>query len=220
MKPKILITRKLPEKVIRYAKQYFQVEMWNSETKPIPRNILLEKVENKDGLLCLLTDNIDDEIFKCALNLKVIANLAVGFDNIEVNLAKKHNVIVTNTPGILTETTADLSFGLLIATARRMFEANTYIRENKWKTWSPFQLTGMDIYKANMGIIGMGRIARAFVKRAKGFNMNIKYFNRSRKLDVEEEDNISFSSFDEILETSDFICIFIPYSKDVHHLIS
>ena len=151
--------------------------------------------------------------------MKVIANLAVGFDNIDVDLAKRKGIIVTNTPGILTETTADLTFGLMLATARRMIEANNFIKEGKWGSWSPFQLTGSDVYNAKLGVIGMGRIAQAFIKRASGFEMKISYFNRSRKINLEKKYGMSFTSLDNLLITSDFICLFIPYTKDSHHII-
>jgi len=220
MKPKLLITRKLPEEIIDKAEKNFEVIIWDNELTPIPDEVLSEKIEQVDGLLCLLTDNINKEVLNRAKNLKVIANLAVGFDNIDVNSAKRKGIIVTNTPGVLTDTTADLTFGLMLATARRMVEANNFIKKGEWGSWSPFQLTGNDVHNAKLGVIGMGRIAQAFIKRAKGFDMDICYFNRSRKIRLEEKFGIYFKPLEDLLITSDFICLFIPYTKDSHHMIS
>src|SRR5690625_7932878 len=161
--------------------------MWSKEDEPVPRKILLQEVEQVDALLSMLSDDSNDELFQHAPNLKIVANLAVGFDNINLADAKKHDVVITNTPDVLTETTADLTFGLLMATGRRLIEAMDYIREDRWTDWSPFLLAGKDIHHQTIGIVGMGRIGRAVARRAKGFNMPILYNNRSRNEEAEEE---------------------------------
>lgn len=219
MKPEVYITRKLPESIVKKIEEVCNVKMWAEENEPVPRDVLLREIEKVDGLLSLLTEEVDCEVLSRAKKLKVVANMAVGYNNIDIAEATKRGVIITNTPGVLTETTADLTFALLMSTARRIVEADTYLRNGKWKTWSPMQLTGLDINGATLGLIGMGRISKAVVKRAKGFNMNILYYNRSRKLDTEKEFNITFSGLEALLERSDFVCILLPYSSEVHHLI-
>lgn len=220
MKEKIYITRKLPASVLEILGERFHVDMWEKEEEAVPRDVLLEKVKDTQGLLCMLTETIDEEVMKAAPNLKVISNMAVGYNNIDVEAATQRGITVTNTPGVLTETTADLTFALLMATARRLMEASDYLRDGKWETWSPMQLTGMDIHGATLGIIGFGRIGQAVARRAAGFGMNILYYNRSQKPDAEKETGARFSEFKDVLKESDFIIVLLPYSKEVHHLIS
>ncbi|WP_040978558.1 2-hydroxyacid dehydrogenase [Oceanobacillus jeddahense] len=219
MKPNVYITRKLPESIVKKIEEVCRVRMWEEEGQPVPREVLLREAEQADGLFCLLTEEIDQEVLNAAKKLKIIANMAVGYNNIDIEEATKKGIIVTNTPDVLTETTADLTFALLMATARRILESNTYLKEGKWKTWSPMQLTGQDIYGAKLGIIGMGRIGKALIERAKGFNMDVSYYNRSRKLDVEKEFDITFLDKESLLKESDFVCILVPYSPEVHHFI-
>lgn len=217
---KIYITRKLPEAIVEKLSAEFDVSMWEESETVVPREILFEKVKEVDGLLCMLTETIDRKLLETAPNLKVISNMAVGYNNIDIEAATEKGIAVTNTPGVLTETTADLTFTLLMATARRVVEASQYLREGKWKTWSPLQLTGMDIHGATLGIIGLGRIGEAVARRAKGFNMHILYNSRTRKKDKEQELGIYFAELETLLRESDYICLLLPYSKDVHHLIS
>lgn len=219
MKKKVYITRKLPQVIYKKLADKFEVKMWDKTDQPVPREILIEEVKEMDGLFCLLTETIDQVVIENAPKLKVIANMAVGYNNINIQAATEKGIIVTNTPGVLTETTADLTFALLMATARRVVEASDYLRNGEWKTWSPMQLTGQDIYGATLGIIGMGRIGQALVKRAKGFDMNIIYYNRSRKPAMEKEMGIQYMELKELLQASDYISILIPYSSEVHHLI-
>lgn len=220
MKEKIYITRKLPSSITDRLEENFQIDMWDKEEEAIPRNILLKKVNDAQGLLCMLTETIDEEVMEAAPSLKVISNMAVGYNNIAVDEATERGILVTNTPGVLTETTADLTFGLLMAAARRLVEASDYLREGKWQTWSPLQLTGMDIHGATIGIIGFGRIGQAVARRAKGFNMDILYYNRSRKIEAEEEIGATYAGFDIVLKKSDFVCLLLPYTPEVHHFIS
>jgi glyoxylate reductase len=219
MKPKIYITRKLPDQILTQVRELFAVSMWEEEEKPVPYEVLEKEIQDVDGLLCLLTETIDESLIMKAKKLKVIANMAVGFNNIDVESATKHGIMVTNTPGVLTETTADLTFGLLMASARRLVEASDYLKNGDWKTWSPMQLTGQDIHGATLGIIGLGRIGEALAKRAKGFDMEVLYFNRSRKYEQEEKLGITYSSFENVLKESDFICIMVPYTPDTVNLI-
>ncbi|RWR09651.1 D-glycerate dehydrogenase [Siminovitchia fortis] len=220
MKEKIYITRKLPAGIVKKLEGEFNIDMWDQEEEAIPREVLLEKVKDVQGLLCMLTETIDEEVMDAAPGLKVISNMAVGYNNIDVDAATNREIVVTNTPGVLTETTADLTFALMMATARRLVEASDYLRNGKWETWSPMQLTGMDIHGATLGIIGFGRIGQAVAKRAAGFGMNILYYNRSQKPDAERETGARFAELNDVLRESDFISILLPYSEEVHHLIS
>ncbi|SEA34821.1 glyoxylate reductase [Thalassobacillus cyri] len=220
MKPKVYITRKLNDRVVKKIEEACEVKMWEEEEVEIPREILMKEAQEVDGLLCMLTENIDDELLSCTRNLKVVSNMAVGYNNIDITAAKNRGITVTNTPGVLTETTADLTFTLLMATARRIVESSDYLRKGKWETWSPMQLTGQDIHGATLGIIGMGRIGEAVIKRAKGFDMNIIYHNRNRKYDIEEELGVVYAGLDELLRDSDFACVLTPYTSETHHLIS
>jgi glyoxylate reductase len=214
MKPFIYITRKLPEAVVAPLIKNFEVEMWKREDAPVPRDILLKKAEKASALLTMLSDKVDRELLQDASQLKVVANLAVGFDNIDLEAAKEKGVTITNTPDVLTETTADLTFALLMATARRIVEADRYIKEGKWKSWSPLLLAGMDIHHKTIGIVGMGSIGEAVARRAKGFNMEVLYHNRSRKSEAEETLGARYVSFDDLLVLSDFVVVLAPLNEE------
>ncbi|MGE6256645.1 2-hydroxyacid dehydrogenase [Heyndrickxia sporothermodurans] len=219
MKRKIYVTRKIPASIYDQLVQHLDVKMWEEEDIPVPREVLLKEIKDVDGLFCTITETIDEKMISHAENLKIISNMAVGFNHIDVKFANKKGIVVTNTPGVLTETTADLTFALLMATARRVVEASNYLRNGEWKSWSPMQLIGKDIYGATIGIIGMGRIGQALARRAKGFGMKILYYNRSRKLEIEKELGAEYCDLDTLLETSDYVSILIPYSPDVKYLI-
>ncbi|WP_129729811.1 2-hydroxyacid dehydrogenase [Ectobacillus funiculus] len=219
MKPKVYITRKIPNEIVSKIEAVCEVRMWQEEEKPVPREVLEKEIADVDGLFCLLTESIDQALLDRAHALKVISNMAVGYNNIDVEAAKKRGIRVTNTPGVLTETTADLTFALLMSTARRLVESTEYLRSGKWETWSPLQLAGQDIYGATLGIIGMGRIGEALARRAKGFNMNILYYNRSRKPVVEKELGLQYTEMDELLQEADFVCIMTPYTPETNNLI-
>lgn len=219
MRPNVYITRRIPDSTLEKISEVCQVEMWEEEDVPVPRAVLEEKIENIDGLFCLLTETIDEALLQKAKQLKVISNMAVGYNNIDVAAATEKGIFVTNTPGVLTETTADLTFALLMATARRIVEASDFLREGSWKTWSPMLLTGQDIYGATLGIIGMGRIGESLAKRAKGFDMRILYHNRSRKEEAEKTWGIEYADLDSLLRESDFVCVMTPYTEETRNLI-
>lgn len=220
MKTKIYITRKIESQVLRKLEEAYDVTMWSEEDVPVPRDVLLREVKKVDGLLCLLTESIDQEVLRTGKHLKVVSHMAVGYNNIDVDYATKQGIAVTNTPGILTETTADLTFALLMATARRLVEANTYLREDKWKTWSPMLLTGLDIHEATLGIIGLGRIGEAVAKRAQGFDMKVIYHSRTQKPQVENKYNLEYVSLESLLKQSDFVVIQTPLTSETKDLIS
>lgn len=218
MKPSIFITRKLPQAVIEPLNAEYQVEMWEKEDVPVPRDVLLKKAGSASALITMLSDQMDGELLEHAPSLKVVANLAVGYDNIDLQAAKEKGVIICNTPDVLTDTTADLTFGLLMAAARRIVEADRYIKEGRWKSWSPLLLAGADIHHKTIGIVGMGSIGETVAKRAKGFDMNILYHNRSRKPEAEEGLGAVYVSMDELLAQSDFVVVLAPLTQETEGL--
>lgn len=217
---KIYITRKLPEEVVQPLREKFTVRMWEEEDMSVPVDVLKREVAQADGLWAMISDQITREVMEGAPNLKVISNLAVGYNNIDVEAARELGITVTNTPDVLTETTADLAFALLLATARRITEAETVLRSGEWKSWAPMQLTGMDIFGATLGVVGMGRIGEAAARRAKGFNMDVLYHNRTRKLEIEEKHGFEYAELDELLVKSDFVLLFAPLTEETRNMIA
>ena len=165
--------------------QVAEMEVWPQES-PLSYEVLLEKVRDAEGLLTLLTDRIDAALMAAAPKLKVVSNLAVGYDNIDIPEATRRGIVVGNTPGVLTETTADLAFALLMAAARRVVEADSYTRKGQWQSWGPMTLLGQDIHHATLGIVGLGRIGAELAKRARGFNMKVLYYDKIRRSEPEE----------------------------------
>lgn len=219
MKPVIYVTRKLPEEAVLSLKEKFEVRMWTSANESVPRDVLLQEVANADALWSVLADTIDQEVFDAAPKLKVVSNLAVGFNNIDIEAAKEKGIIVTNTPDVLTETTADLAFALILATARRVTEAESELRKGNWTSWSVMDYTGMDVGGATLGIIGMGRIGEAAARRAKGFDMRVLYHNRRRKTESEEKYGFEYANLDELLQESDFVLVFAPLTPETKNMI-
>lgn len=213
-RPRIYITRKIPKETIKAFEDSFEIKMWEKEDEPVPRDILLAEIRQTDGLLCVLSDNINQELLNEGSHLKVVANLAVGYDNIDLDAAKQYGIAVTNTPDVLTETTADLAFALLMATARRIVEANHYIEEDQWNNWSPYLMAGSDIHHQTIGIVGMGRIGEAIARRAKGFGMSVLYHNRSRKYEAEKKLQATYVPFDRLLSEADFVVSVVPLTKE------
>jgi glyoxylate reductase len=218
-KHKIVVTRKIPEVALRLLKENGEVYVWNSEVEPIPYLTLLEEIKDAAGLFTNVGDRVDKELLEHAPKLKVISTMAVGYDNIDVKDVAKREILIGHTPGVLTETTADLTFALLMSTARRVVEGSNYVRQGFWKSWGPMLLTGQDIYGATIGIIGMGRIGEGVARRASGFNMNILYHNRSQRPLIEESLNARYCSLDELLQESDFVVLLAPGSSNTRHMI-
>jgi len=218
-KPKVYVTREMPERGLRIIKDSFEAEVWPDYVPP-PKKIIIQKAAHVDALATLLSDKIDAEVFDAAPNLKIVAQMAVGFDNIDVSEATKRGIYVTNTPGVLTETTADFAWALLMAIARRVVEADKYVRTGKWKVgWHPMMMQGRDIYGATIGIVGLGRIGCAIAKRAKGFNMTVLYYDVIRRPDFEKEFNIQFTQLDTLFQKADFVTINVPLTKETYHLV-
>lgn len=218
---KVYITRRIPEPGIEMIRKEHEVEI-NPYDRVLTREELLQAVKGKDGILCLLTDKMDAEVFDAAgPQLKVVSNYAVGYDNIDVNEATKRGIVVTNTPGVLTETTADLAWALIMSVARRIVEADKFTRAGKYEGWAPMLFLGQDVYGKTLGIIGMGRIGQAVARRAKGFNMKVLY-NDIRRIpeELEKELNATFASIDEVIENSDFVSLHTFLSPETYHLIN
>lgn len=219
VRPKVYITRKIPEPVLTKIQHLCDVSMWEKENTPVPREVLEREITKADGLFCLLTENIDEALLQKAERLRVISQMAVGYNNIDVDAATRRGIVVANTPGVLTETTADLTFALLLATARRVVESADFLRRGEWKTWSPMLHTGQDVFGATLGIIGLGRIGEAVARRAKGFDMKILYHNRNRKPEAERALGVIYADLDSLLKESDFVCVLTPYSPETKDLI-
>lgn len=219
MKQRIFITRALPEEAVAPLREQYEVSMWEEAGTPVPRDILLKEVASAHGLWAMLSDTIDREVFDHAKELRVIANLAVGYNNIDLTEAKARNIIVTNTPDVLTETTADLAFGLMMMTARRLGEAERDVRAGEWKSWLPMGYVGMDLYQATVGIIGMGRIGEAFARRARGFEMNVLYHNRTRRYESESMYGFVYAELDDLLRQADFVVLLAPLTDETRGLI-
>lgn len=207
------VTRAIPDAGLAMLRQKVQVVLWEQELPP-PRDVLLREAARADGILCLLTDKIDEELIAGAARLKVISNYAVGHDNIDVAAATRRGIMVTNTPGVLTETTADLAFALMMAVARRIVEGEKYARGGRWKTWHPTLLLGQDIFGSTLGLVGLGRIGSAMAKRARGFEMRVIYYDVKRNPDAEHKLGISFVEFEDLLRQSDFVSIHVPLTAE------
>lgn len=216
-KPSVFITRKIPGDAVKNLETLAAVETWPEEMPP-PYEVLLKKISQIDGILTLLTDRIDANLISHAgPRLKVISQCAVGFDNIDVKAATVKGIPVGNTPGVLTETTADFTWALMMAAARRVSEGDREVHAGLWRAWGPDVLTGYDLYGATLGIIGFGRIGKAVARRAKGFNMRVLYHDPQCEPDAGIE--AECVSMDELLAESDFISLHTYLSKETYHLI-
>jgi len=217
MKPKAYVTHKVPAAGITMLRQECEVEVWEGDL-PVPRDVLLEKVRDSDGLYCLLTERVDQELLEAAPRLRVISNMAVGYDNVDVAACTARGIPVGNTPGVLTDTTADLAFTLLMAAARRVVEGVDYVRSGQWKTWEPMLLMGVDVHGATLGIVGLGRIGRAVARRARGFDMRILCYD-PYVADAETVSGTTSVDLDTLLAESDFVTLHVPLTETTYHLI-
>jgi len=218
-RPRVYVTRRLPQPALDIIRPIADFTLWDREDVPPSRQVLLREVTQVDGLLSLLTDRIDGEVMDAAPRLRVVSNFAVGFDNIDIPAATQRRIVVTNTPEVLTETVADFAFCLMLAAARRLVEGDRYARDGKWKTWEPLLLAGQDMYRATLGLIGLGRIGSAVARRAKGFEMRVMYYDPFRREDLEQSLQIEYRPFTDVLRQADFISVHVPLSEQTRHLI-
>jgi glyoxylate reductase len=217
MPEKVLVTREIPEAGLNLLGDFDVTVLFE---RPPTRDELLEAVRGASGVLATATEKMDGAVMDAAgEGLRVVANMAVGYDNIDVGAAKERGIIVTNTPGVLDETTADVAFMLVLAAARRLGEGERLLRAGRWEWWGPKQLRGLDVWGKSLGIVGMGRIGRAVARRAKGFGMEVLYHNRSRNEDAEKELGARHLDLDALLRESDFVSIHTPLTAETHHLI-
>jgi glyoxylate reductase len=216
---KIYVTRQLPEAALSLLNGCGDLRVWEPD-EVIPRAVLLREVQQTDALLCMVTERIDEELLAHAHRLRIVANMAVGYDNVEVPALTRRGIVLTNTPGVLTETTADLVFTLILGIARRIGEAERIVREGRWRSWSPFSFLGRDVHHATLGILGLGRIGMEVAKRAKGFDMRVLYANRSRNREAEEELGCMPVDLPTLLRESDFVTVLVPLTADTRHLLS
>ena len=220
MKTKVFVSRKLPEPALSIVMQNCDAEVWMEELPP-SYETMLDKVQGVDGLLCLLTDKVDGNLMDAAgKQLKVISNCAVGYDNINILEAIQRGIPVGNTPGILTDTTADFAFALLMAAARRVVEGDTYVREGKWQTWGLTLLLGQDIAGATLGLVGFGRIGKAVARRATGFGMRVIYHDPIKDDPEAQALNAEWVELETLYAESDFVSIHTPLNDETKYLIN
>ena len=219
-RPKILSTRPLFEAARRILDASCEVDYWTNPER-ISREELLRRVQDKEGLVCLLTEKVNDELLAAAPKLRIAANIAVGFDNIDVLACTRCGVAATNTPGVLDETTADFAWTLLMAVARRIGEGEQLARSGNWKGWDLDQLCGTDVWGKTLGILGFGRIGRAVARRAAGFQMKVLYHDAMRAPEaVERELHVEYREFNALLAESDFLSVHVPLLAETHGLLS
>lgn len=218
MKPKVLVTQPVPEEVKRYLEPHCDADYWEEE-KAMPREMLLSRLGDVEGLMTT-GGSIDDELLEAAPRLKIVSNISVGYNNFDVEAMKKRRVWGTHTPHVLDETVADLIFALILSAARRIPELDRVVKAGRWKKGYHSDYFGVDVHHANLGIVGMGRIGEAVARRAAmGFGMNVFYYNRNRKPEAERELGVKYASFEDILQTSDFLMLMTPLSEATFHLM-
>ena len=219
MKPKVLVTREVFDETLDFLVRHCEVES-NQQDVPFDPEALARKLAGKDGVVCCLTDRIDVKLLERCPGLKVVANIAVGYNNIDLAACTARGVMATNTPGVLDDSTADLAWALMLGAARRLTELERRVRAGEWKGWRLKQWLGVDVHHATLGIFGMGRIGQAIARRAAGFEMKVLYHNRKRLAsDIEKRLNAAYVTKDELLRQCDFVVLQVPYSPETHHMI-
>lgn len=219
MKPRVYITRLLPGEPLKGLTDLLDVKFWPKEDEAVPRRVLLDAVRGVDGLLSMLTDPIDEQLLEAAPDLKIVANMAAGYDNIDISACTSRGVMVTNTPEVSSEAVADLALGLLLATARRIPEAQNELLRGRWKTWSPTFMEGRAVHNRTIGILGLGRIGSALARRAAGLSMKILYWDKYRNEEAEKSLGARFTGFEHLLKEADFVVVLLPLTEDTRGLI-
>ena len=219
MKPKVQVTREVFDETLAFLAQHCEVES-NQEDIAYSPDVLASKLADKDGVMCALTDRIDAGLLERCPRLKAVANIAVGYNNIDLAAGTARGVRATNTPGVLDDSTADLAWALMLGAARRLTELERRVRAGEWKGWRLKQWLGVDVHHATLGIFGLGRIGQAIARRAAGFEMKVLYHNRKRvAAEIEKRCNAAYATKDDLLRQSDFVVLQVPYSPETHHLI-
>jgi glyoxylate reductase len=218
-KPRVFVSRVIPEEGLKLILDACETDVWPDDLPP-PRDELLARAQDCDGVVTLLTDRVDGEFLDACPHVRVASNMAVGFDNIDIPAATARGVLVGNTPGVLTETTADFAFALLMAAARRIPEGVDYVRAGKWQTWGPLLLLGHDVHHATLGLVGLGRIGAEMAKRARGFDMRVLYYDVVRREDLEAQLSLTYAPLDDVLAQSDFVSVHTPLTPETRGLIN
>jgi len=219
MKPEILVTREVFDETLAFLARHCEVES-NQQDAAFSPEMLAAKLAGKDGVVCTLTDRVDAKLLERCARLKAVANIAVGYNNIDLAACTARGVMATNTPGVLDDSTADLAWALMLAAARRLTELERRVRGGEWTGWKLKQWLGVDVHHATLGIFGLGRIGQAIARRAAGFEMKVLYHNRKRvAASLERRLNATYVSKEELLKQSDFVVLQVPYSPETHHMI-
>ncbi len=217
--PEVVVTRRIPQNGLDILRRECKVQVWPERTPP-GRDQLRDMVSSADGVIALLTDEFDGPLMDKAQQLKVISNYAVGYDNIDVAAATDRGIAVTNTPGVLTETTADMTMALLLAAARRVVEGDRAVRCGDWLSWEPTYMLGRDLHHSRVGIIGMGRIGQAVARRVLGFSAEVVYTDTEPLEEIQRQMPVEYLSLEELLDSCDFVCIHVPLTEDTRHLLA
>lgn len=216
---KILVTDLIPKSTIKLLRKHFEVDI-NTSGQDLSRDEILSSFNNYDGILSMFSNKIDKEVIDTLSNVKIIANYAVGYNNIDVNYAKEKGIAISNTPDVLSDTTAETAWALLITVARRIVEADKYLRDGKWQKFSFDFMAGQDIHNKTLGIVGAGRIGKKFAQKSVGYNMKILYYNRKRDIDFENEYDAEYVDLNTLMANSDFVSVHVPLTSSTHHLIN
>jgi glyoxylate reductase len=206
-------------RALALLEEHCEVRVWPDPEVPPPREVLQREVQEAEGLVTLVTERVDAALLEAAPRLRVVSNVAVGYDNVDVAAATRRGVVVTNTPDVLTETTADLAWALLLAASRRVAEADRFTRGGRWRSWGLELMLGQDVYGRTLGVVGLGRIGRAVARRAVGFGMRVLYTSRRRHEDAEQDLGVQWRELDELLAEADFVTLHTPLTPETRHLI-
>ncbi len=215
---KVYVTRRVHEEGLRQLRESCDVEVWEGK-EPVPREVLVERIRDAEGLYCLLTERVDEELLDHAPKLRVVSVMAVGVDNVDLDACTRRGIPVGHTPGVLTETTADLTWALLLAAARRLAEAQQAVHQGRWITWEPLGFLGQDVHGKTLGIVGLGRIGSAVARRALGFGMRLLYHNRRPRPELEAALGAQYVDLSTLLRESDFVSLHAPLTPETRHLI-
>lgn len=219
MKQSVLITRKLPDDIIAPLARTYEIDMWHETESAMPREELLTRAAGKSGILCMLTDEIDQEVVdKAGDKLRTVSTFSVGFDHVDTEVLKEHGISLGYTPDVLNDAVADLTIALMLSTSRRLPEAAQAVKNGSWGTWSPYWMTGQDLSGATVGIIGLGSIAETVVKRLSGFDCAVLYHSRTPKPDLEEKLGIQQRTLPELLAESDFVTVHVPLTEQTREM--
>lgn len=219
-KPEVYITRQVPQAALDIVANACTYTLWDSADQPVPRDVLLRSIGSAEGVLTMLSDRVDAEFLDAAPACTVVANMAVGYDNVDVPTLTRRGVLLTNTPGVLTATTADLVWALLMATARRLVEGHKLIEAGEWRTWYPMFMVGQDIAGATLGIVGAGRIGAAVARRAMGFDMQLLYHNRTPAPDLEAKTGATYRPLDDLLREADYVVVLVPLTAETRGMFA